>query len=159
MPCRLGVEDADGATVAEDATAPDPLPLFDNSAMDGYAVRAADAAAARATAPVIVPVEAEVAAGDSRELKLATGTCARIMTGAPMPAGADAVVRIEWTDGRTMKVAIGQAIPSGCAGQRGGSEAGRGQVLLAAGHRSDQLRSGCWPPLAAAASWPGPARG
>jgi len=53
LPCRLGLEDADGATPAEDVTARGPLPLFDNSAMDGYAVRAADIAAATAATPVI----------------------------------------------------------------------------------------------------------
>ncbi len=83
LPCQLGLEDADGATLAEDVTARVPLPLFDNSAMDGYAVRAADVVAATAAAPVILPVEAELAAGDSRGLELAAGTCARIMTGAP----------------------------------------------------------------------------
>jgi molybdopterin molybdotransferase len=85
LPCRLGLEDADGATLAEDVTAHGPLPLFDNSAMDGYAVRAADVVAATAASPVILPVAAEVAAGDSRGLELAAGTCARIMTGAPIP--------------------------------------------------------------------------
>jgi molybdopterin molybdotransferase len=87
LPCRLGLEDADGATLAADVTAHGPLPLFDNSAMDGYAVRAADVVAATAAAPVILPVAAEVAAGDSRGLELAAGTCARIMTGAPIPLG------------------------------------------------------------------------
>jgi molybdopterin molybdotransferase len=110
LPCRLGLEDADGATLAEDVTAHGPLPLFDNSAMDGYAVRAADVVAATAAAPVILPVAAEVAAGDSRGLELAAGTCARIMTGAPIPLGADAVVRAEWTNGGTTKVTIHQAV-------------------------------------------------
>jgi len=91
--------------------------------MDGYAVRAADVAAATAAAPVILPVEAAVAAGDSRRLGLAAGTCARIMTGAPIPLGADTVVRAEWTDGGTTKVTIHQAVPSGSAIRRQGSEA------------------------------------
>jgi len=90
LPCQLSLEDADGATLAEDVTARVPLPLFDNSAMDGYAVRAADVVAATAAAPVILPVEAELAASNSRGLELAAGTCARIMTGAPSQIGADA---------------------------------------------------------------------
>ena len=74
-----------------------------------------------------------MAAGDSRRLGLAAGTCARIMTGAPIPLGADTVVRAEWTDGGTTKVTIHQAVPSGSAIRRQGSEAAGAQVLLTAG--------------------------
>ena len=79
---------------------------FDNSAMDGYAVRAGDLAAATEAAPVTLPVTAEIAAGDTGVLPVAPGTCVRIMTGALLPAGADAVVPVEWTDGGTGQVAV-----------------------------------------------------
>ena len=98
-PRELGLDEADGAVLAEDVTAAWPLPPFDNSAMDGYAVLAADVAAATPERPVTLPVRGEVPAGDTRPHELAPGTCLRIMTGAPLPSGADAVVPVEWTDG------------------------------------------------------------
>ncbi len=98
-PVRLGLEEAEGGVLAEDAAALRPLPSFDNSGMDGYAVHAADVAAAAPGAPVTLPVTDEIPAGDTRTLTVAPGTSARIMTGALMPAGADAVVPVEWTDG------------------------------------------------------------
>jgi molybdopterin molybdotransferase len=132
-PRQLSLDEADGATLAADVTAAYPLPAFGNSAMDGYAVRAADVAAASATAPVILPVEAEIAAGDPRELALPAGTCMRIMTGAPVPSGADAVVRVEWTDGGSVKAAISQPVKAGDSVRPAGSDAQRGEVLLTAG--------------------------
>ena len=62
-----------------------PLPPFDNSAMDGYAVRAADLAGATAEAPVTLPVRGEIAAGDTGSYRVEPGSCLRIMTGAPLP--------------------------------------------------------------------------
>ena len=110
-PFRLGLEEAEGGALAEDATALRPLPSFDNSAMDGYAVHAADVATASPGAPVTLPVTDEIPAGDTRALTVAPGACARIMTGALMPAGADAVVPVEWTDAGVKRVTISQ--PSG----------------------------------------------
>src|SRR5437773_7147055 len=86
-PVRLGLEEAEGGVLVEDAAALCPLPSFDNSAMDGYAVRASDVAAAARGAPVVLPVTGQIPAGDTRTLTLAPGTCARIMTGALLPAG------------------------------------------------------------------------
>src|SRR6266704_3769620 len=100
-PARLGLEEAEGALLAADAVATAPLPSFDNSSMDGYAVHASDITAATEEAPVILPVADQIPAGDTRTLTVAPGTCVRIMTGALMPAGADAVVPVEWTDGGT----------------------------------------------------------
>jgi molybdopterin molybdotransferase len=134
-PRELSLEDADGGVLAEDITAQWPLPPFDNSAMDGYAVRAADTAAATADAPVTLPVAGEVAAGDTREHQLAPGSCLRIMTGAPLPAGADAVVPVELTDGGTTQVAIGAAVTAGDSVRRAGDDAAPGDALLAAGIR------------------------
>ena len=112
-PRELSLEDADGGVLAEDITAQWPRPPFDNSAMDGYAVRAADLAAATAEHPVTLPVTGVVAAGDTREHQVAPGSCLRIMTGAPMPAGADAVVPLEDTDGGIAQVAIREAARPG----------------------------------------------
>jgi len=134
-PRELSLEDADGGVLAEDITAQWPLPPFDNSGMDGYAVRAADTAAATADAPVTLPVAGEVAAGDTREHRLAPGSCLRIMTGAPLPAGADAVVPVELTNGGTAQVAIREAVTAGDSVRRAGDDAEPGDALLAAGIR------------------------
>jgi molybdopterin molybdotransferase len=134
-PRALSLAEADGAVLAEDVRACCPLPCFDNSAMDGYAVRACDVASAAPGAPVTLPVDAEVAAGDVQPRQLKAGTCMRIMTGALMPAGADAVVRVEWTDGGTERVTIGRPVSAGDAVRRTGSDARTGELLLTAGAR------------------------
>ncbi len=135
MPRELSLDDADGGVLAEDIAAQWPLPPFDNSAMDGYAVRASDIAAATADAPVTLPVTGEVAAGDTREHQLVPGSCLRIMTGAPLPGGADAVVPVELTDGGTARVAVSQAVAAGASVRRAGGDAAAGDALLAAGSR------------------------
>ncbi len=134
-PREMGLDDADGGVLAEDITAGCPLPPFDNSAMDGYAVRAADTAAATADSPVILPVAGEVAAGDTRDHQLPPGGSLRIMTGAALPAGADAVVPVEQTDAGTDRVAISAAVAAGDAVRRAGGDAAPGDVLLTAGIR------------------------
>ncbi len=134
-PRELSLDDADGGMLAEDIAAQWPLPPFDNSSMDGYAVRAADIAAATVGAPVTLPVTGEVTAGDTRELELVPGSCLRIMTGAPVPDGADAVVPVELTDGGTARVAISQAVAAGASIRRAGDDAAPGDALLAAGSR------------------------
>ena len=94
LPAELSLEQAEGAVTAADVTAAWQLPGFDNSGMDGYAVRAADVATASASTPVVLTVEAEVAAGDTTSRTLTPGRCIKIMTGALLPAGADAVVHL-----------------------------------------------------------------
>jgi molybdopterin molybdotransferase len=84
--------------LAADVFARDNVPPFRNSAMDGYAVRAADTASATWSAPAELPVASHVAAGQPDVPRLAAGEAIRIMTGAPLPEGADAVVRFEETD-------------------------------------------------------------
>jgi molybdopterin molybdotransferase len=101
--------------------------------MDGYAVRAADVASASQSAPVTLPVTGEVAAGDTGPYAVVTGQCVRIMTGAKLPAGADAVVQVELTDGGLAKVSIRQAVEAGTAVRRAGGDARAGDVLLTAG--------------------------
>jgi molybdopterin molybdotransferase len=90
--------EAAGRVLAADVAAQDNVPPFRNSAMDGFAVRAQDTARATWEAPVELPVAADVAAGQRHVPDLKPGEAIRIMTGAPLPAGADAVVRFEETN-------------------------------------------------------------
>jgi len=134
-PEDLAIAGADGAVLAEDVRAAWPLPGFDNSAMDGYAVIAADVATASPDHPVRLPVEAEVAAGDTTACSLAAGRCIKIMTGARLPDGADAVVPVEWTDGGNEIVAVTQPASKGHAIRLAGDDARPGDLLLMAGTR------------------------
>lgn len=103
---RVPLLDALGRVLAQDAVARYTLPQWDNSAMDGYAVRATDIEGASAEQPVVLPVLETVAAGGFASRALRPGESIRIMTGAPLPEGADTVVRVEDTDGGTGRVAI-----------------------------------------------------
>jgi molybdopterin molybdotransferase len=134
-PRELSLAEADGAVLTSDVTADWPLPPFDNSAMDGYAVLAADVASASEEAPVTLPVRGAVPAGDTRAHQLLPGSCLRIMTGALLPAGADAVVPVEWTDGGTERATIRRPAAAGHAIRRAGGDAAPGDLLLPAGTR------------------------
>jgi molybdopterin molybdotransferase len=141
-PRELTLADALGAVLVDDVTARWPLPSFDNSAMDGYALRAADVATASADNPVVLAVDGEIAAGDTGTRDLVPGTVIRIMTGAPMPAGADAVVPVEETDGGTDRVAIRDAVAAGGSVRLTGGDARPGDVLLTAGTRLGAVHLG-----------------
>ncbi|HWB65964.1 MAG TPA: gephyrin-like molybdotransferase Glp [Mycobacteriales bacterium] len=129
----LTLGDAHGCVLAETVTSTFPLPPFDNSAMDGYAVRQADVAAATDDNPVVLPVVGDVAAGSTTPYAVQPGLCVRIMTGAPMPPGADAVVPVEQTDGGLAQVAIHVAPRPGQHVRRAGEDAPAGSDVLAAG--------------------------
>ncbi len=103
---RLPIAAAVGLVLAEAVRTDEAVPPFANTAMDGYAVRAADTVGASAEAPVRLPVVAEVAAGHPASRTLAPGEAMRIFTGAPLPDGADAVVMVE----RTEKLDDGAAV-------------------------------------------------
>lgn len=128
--------------LAEDVMARDSLPPFANSAMDGYAVRAADVAGAGAERAVRLDVVADIAAGAPSAVALTRGTAARIMTGAPMPEGADAVVPVEATNepwreaGRTVPevIEIYQAAREGDHVRYPGEDVQAGTKVLAKGH-------------------------
>jgi molybdopterin molybdotransferase len=141
-PVQLGLEEAEGGVLAEDAAALRPLPSFDNAGMDGYAVHASDVAGAAPGAPVTLPVTDEIPAGDTRTLTVTRGASARIMTGALMPAGADAVVPVEWTDGGTKRVAISRPAPAGHAVRPRGGDVAEGDVMVAAGARLGPVEIG-----------------
>ncbi|SDQ49953.1 gephyrin-like molybdotransferase Glp [Thermostaphylospora chromogena] len=132
-PIEVELERALGAVLAEDVTSPVPLPPFDNSAMDGYAVRSADVAHATEETPVVLPVIDDVAAGDGAMYAVGPGLVTRIMTGAPVPAGADTVVPVEWTDGGTASVTVRRAAPPGNAIRKAGEDVRQGDTVLTAG--------------------------
>ena len=92
---QISLPNAIGRIVATDIHAPNPLPLFDNSAMDGWAVRSADVSGASKDSPVTLESIANVPAGAFFDGEIPVGRCARIFTGSPMPRGADAVVMQE----------------------------------------------------------------
>ena len=122
--------EAVGLPVCEDITATMDLPSFDNSAMDGYAVYFDDVATASPDHPVHLPVVGEMAAGQTKLFALSPGTAVRIMTGAPVPQGADSVVPVEWTDGGVANVRITQAPQRGQHVRYRGEDVRRGDVLL-----------------------------
>jgi len=125
--------EATGMPLAADVVAPRSLPVFDNSAMDGYAVRADEVAAATVDAPVELPVADDILAGDPRPHTLRPGSVLRIMTGAPMPAGADAVVPVEATDAGARRVRITAPAAPGAHIRRVGEDVTAGDLLLPAG--------------------------
>ena len=134
-PTELGLNDIGGLVLAEDVSAVSALPSFDNSGMDGYAVRVEDVAAATEEKPVTLPVTAEVAAGDTGAYALQPGTAIKIMTGAMLPHGAEAVVPVEWTDGGSARVSIRAGAAYGNAVRLAGEDAKAGEVLVTAGTR------------------------
>jgi len=134
-PALLELAAAEGCVLAEDVTAAVALPSFDNSSMDGYAVYASDVAGASREAPATLRVTGEIAAGDTGAYRLAPGTAIKIMTGAQLPAGAEAVVPVEWTDGGDAQVTVYQPAQPGNAVRYVGGDAAEGETLLTAGTR------------------------
>ena len=132
-PIELPLSSAHGCVLAADVAAPWPLPSFDNSSMDGYAVRSADVALASAETPVELTVVDDVPAGFRSTEAVTPGTAVRIMTGAPMPDGADAVVPVERTDGGTATVWVSQGVDSGAYIRRAAEDVVAGEVVLTAG--------------------------
>ena len=134
-PTELSLIEAENLVLAQDVTAGHPLPSFDNSAMDGYAVLAADVATAAEENPVTLPVVAEIAAGDIGAYALNPGTAIRIMTGAMLPSGAELVIPVEWTDAGTPRVTIHAKAGPGHAIRWTGDDAKPGDVLVPRGTR------------------------
>jgi molybdopterin molybdotransferase len=129
----VGLDAALGRILAADVIATHDMPLFTNSAMDGYAVRAADTVAASADTPVSLDVIGMQAAGDAGPLALVAGQAVAITTGAPLPAGADAVVRLEETDGGTERVAIRATVSAGAHVRHRGETLRAGATVLPMG--------------------------
>ena len=137
---RVPLGRAHGRVLAEDVTAAVPVPPWTNSAMDGYAVRAKDTTGACPLTPVVLPVSGDVPAGAAPR-PLAEGTAQRIMTGAMLPEGADAVVKVEDTDQAPgphpipERVEIRAAATPGLSVRRAGEDVAAGDPVMAAGTR------------------------
>ncbi len=132
-PLELQLLDAHGSLLVDDAAATVDLPAFDNSSMDGYAVRLADVADADERYPAVLEVIADIPAGTASDAALEAGKCARIMTGAPIPPGTEAVVPVEWTDAGMPTVRITRAPKEGQYIRRHGDDVTTGQTVLEAG--------------------------
>jgi molybdopterin molybdotransferase len=131
-----------GLPAVDDVISPLSLPIFDNSAMDGYAVVFRDVAEATPDRPVHLPVVGEIAAGQTQIFAMSPGTAVRIMTGAPIPTGCTAVVPVEDTDDGVATVQIRRAPREGQHIRRAGEDVKEGDVVLRQGERLDARRVG-----------------
>jgi molybdopterin molybdotransferase len=126
---RVSIAEAHRRILREDIGAGYDVPQADNSAMDGYAVRAADVA----EAPTRLTVIEDLPAGSVAQKRVAPGTAIRIMTGAPIPDGADAVVPVELTDGGSESLEVRRAVKAGANIRRRGEDMRRGEVVIRSG--------------------------
>ncbi len=132
-PRPLPLGSAHGCVLAADLHATTALPGFDNSAMDGYALHAADVAGAGPDHPVTLPVTGDIPAAPGTPAPVAPGTAVGMRRGAPLPPGADTVVQIEWTDGRMDQVTVARAPVPGQNIRRAGEDVAVGDLVLPAG--------------------------
>jgi molybdopterin molybdotransferase len=130
---KIPAAQAPGFVLAEPLVARSPLPRFDASAVDGYAVYAADIADSSIKLPVMLPLQDTIRAGDARKLELKRGQAVRILTGALVPAGADAVVMQEHVRTKSGKVVFVKPTPAGANIRFSGDEYQRGERILDAG--------------------------
>jgi len=137
------IDEALGHVLAESVRATEPSPRFDNTAMDGYAIRAADTAVASARSPARLQIVESVFAGEVARRRLSDGQACRIMTGAPIPRGADAVAAKEevTVDGRCIN--LDHAVPAGQHIRRRGEEMKSGTTVLKKGVVVDPGVTGC----------------
>ena len=151
-PETIYILDALDRVLAEDILSDVAIPPFDNSSMDGYAVRAEDIAWAGPETPVTLRVVADIPAGTVADVPLGPGEAARIMTGAPLPHGADAVVPVEETDkwpatgrqarGTGAKVKILKAVAEEANVRRSGQDMQPGELVLPQGEPGCVLPTG-----------------
>ena len=132
-PIELPLLEAQGLLLAENIVTRVPLPGFDNSAMDGYAVRAVDTRGASEQHPLELPVVGDVVAGTKSRNGMGPGLAMRIMTGAPVPAGADAVIPLEKTDRGLARVRITEPAHTGDSVRRAGEDLPAGSPALSSG--------------------------
>ena len=132
-PITLPLADSHGCVLADDVVAQWPLPSFDNSSMDGYAVIASDVSAASEASPVTLTVIDDVPAGSRADVALRPGCAVRIMTGAPIPSGTDCIVPVEVTDAGTDSVEIRERVAAGSYIRRAGEDVIIGDVVVRAG--------------------------
>ena len=132
-PRRVPLAEALGLVAAGDVHSAEPVPPFTNSAMDGFAVRSEDCAAASEGSPARLDVQGDLPAGQVASRAVVTGTALRIMTGAPMPAGANAVVPVEDTSAVGEKVDIGKPVRRGANVRLAGEDIAAGARVVAGG--------------------------
>ena len=132
-PERVALERALGRVLATEVVSPITLPPWDNSAMDGYAVRSESVAGATKEAPVRLPVRETLAAGQFASAPLGRGEAVRVMTGAAVPEGTDSVIRVEDTDGGVTEVHIRDARDAGRNLRARGEDIHAGAVVLERG--------------------------
>lgn len=141
-PQTLPVAEVSGCVAADEVVAGEAIPPFDNTAMDGFAVRASDTAGASSDAPVSLPIVATLPAGAAPDRAVGPGEAIRIMTGAPLPEGADAVVMVERTrtnaDGTVVEVGAevepGQHVRTAGDDLRPGDRVFAADTVLTPGH-------------------------
>jgi molybdopterin molybdotransferase len=129
----VAIDEALGRILAEDVSSAHPIPPFDNSAMDGYAVIAADTADAAADVPVRLEVVGESRAGAPANSPVASGQAIAISTGAAMPEGADAILRLEDAELREGSVVVTAPLEPGHDVRRAGDDVGDGEQVLGRG--------------------------
>jgi len=149
-PLRVPLDDALDGVLAEDVVSPLDIPAWTNSAMDGYAARADDVRGATQTAPRRLTVVEHIPAGAFPTRRIEPGTCARIFTGAPLPEGADSVIRQEDTDQGTETVAVFKDRDVGVNIRRAGEDIQKGTRVLAAGDELGPAELGVLASLAVA---------
>ena len=138
---NLPIARLSGRILAEDISAKTDFPLFDNSSVDGFAVRVLDVSGAAAASPLRLAVVADIRAGSYSDIPLRPGQCARIMTGAPLPPEAQAVVMVEDTDFKVRlagtpapaTVSISKSVRSGENTRHRGDDLHAGDIVLTAG--------------------------
>ncbi|MFN2315788.1 MAG: gephyrin-like molybdotransferase Glp [Gemmatimonadales bacterium] len=150
-PLRVPLADALGSVLAEPITSPLDIPAWTNSAMDGYAARAEDVRGASAERPLQLQVIEQIPAGSFPSRTIGPGECARIFTGAPLPEGADTVVRQEDTDYGAKTVTITNDRDAGVNIRLAGEDIRKGAQVLAAGDELTPARLGVLASLAVAA--------
>jgi molybdopterin molybdotransferase len=129
-PVEVPLSEALGTVLAEDVVAEFDVPGFANSAMDGYAIRAADTAGEK---PVVLRLVDDLPAGSAPHIEITQGTAAKIMTGAPLPPGADAVVPWEDTEPSDSSVAVLVDVPSGKHVRPRGEDVAEGTSIISDG--------------------------
>ena len=131
--CMCPLTEAQGLALSEDILAPHGIPLFDNSAVDGYAVQAADLADASQGNPVRLEKRGYISAGDTGEEQIVSGQCAQIATGAPLPPGADTTVMKEDIELDASHVRFFQGIPKTENVRYYGEDIAEGQTVIRSG--------------------------
>ena len=139
---RISISEAAGRVLAEPVTATENVPGFDRSPYDGYAFRAEDTLSASGDAPVTLIVTGEIAAGAVPSVPVTEGTAAKVLTGAPVPEGADAVIKFEDTEFSEREVKIFFSVDSGSNIVYAGEDIKKGQVLAERGTVIDAGISG-----------------